>query len=251
MIGYEKKMFGTFGEQILSSIEKKALLSYLNPKLGETVLDLGTGSGRIAEEVVKTGAIVYGIDKDIKVIFQAKRKKIDRKKYELLRVDASRPLPFKKNVFDSAYCIRVLKYITNYADVIIEVQRVLKLNGIFVLEISNVFSWEILLRFSDLFRIKKPYRYKLFRKSEVLKILRENNFEIRESQPLHKLPNIVWRCFGRAAYFIDIIFKRILPEELLSRGIILKCKLKKNKIGEAPRARLKQGLRELEEKKLA
>ena len=228
LLSYEYQTFkSSYGEVLLSSIEEELLLKYLEPKPNDTILDIGTGPGRMATRVIEKGAMVYGIDKNTKMLLQAKKRKINPNKYALIQTDISNPLPFKNSSFDSTYCVRVLKYVPNYGDVIKEASRVLKSEGIFVLEISNVYSWELILRFLDKFRINKPNRYRLFNKSEIIKLLEKHGFEVIETQPLHKLPNPAWRILGTWAYRIDAIFKKILPEQILSRGIIIKSKLKR------------------------
>ena len=228
LVSYEYLAFkSSHGVDLLSAIEEELLLKYLEPKPNDKILDIGTGPGRMAKRVIERGARVWGLDKSFKMLLQAKKKRISPGKYALIHTDISNPLPFKNGSFDSAYCVRVLKYVPNYEGVIKEVSRVLKSEGTFVLEISNKYSWERILRFLDIFRRDKPKRYRLFYKSEIIKLLEKHGFNVIETQALHKLPNPAWRIFGKWAYRVDAILKKILPEQVLSRGIIIKSKLRR------------------------
>ncbi|WP_274364088.1 class I SAM-dependent methyltransferase [Paenibacillus thermotolerans] len=52
----------------------KGVVELLNPKIGEKILDLGCGTGDLANEISKTGATVVGMDLSTQMINSAKEK---------------------------------------------------------------------------------------------------------------------------------------------------------------------------------
>lgn len=226
---YEQRSFGTAGQKTMSRIEIATLVSLLMPPKKGLILDLGTGTGRIAKSVVDQQRIVVGIDISRSALEGAKRKRIPSDKFLLVRGDISK-LPFRKNSFDRIYCVRVLKYIPYPINVLKEVRGLLKPHGEFVLEISNVYAWESLLKIVDKIRINHPYRYSLMKLQNVRQTLEQSRFHIISVNPLHKLPEIVWIKFSKHQRVLDLLvylekfLLRFTPTQLFSRGIIIKCR---------------------------
>ena len=122
--------------------------------------------------------------------------------------DLDTGIPFENGVFDAAFCVRVLKYLSFPAQLIREVFRVLRAPGTFVLEISNWYSWEHVY-----YRLRGHSPWKFFRRDEACEMLKHAGFRLGKSSGLHKVPSPL--------YSIDPILRRLTPEEFLSRGIML------------------------------
>ncbi|MGE7624694.1 class I SAM-dependent methyltransferase [Viridibacillus sp. NPDC096237] len=54
----------------------EGLISFLNPKAGEQILDVGCGTGDLAAQITETGAKVIGIDQSASMNKQAKNSSI-------------------------------------------------------------------------------------------------------------------------------------------------------------------------------
>ncbi len=52
----------------------KGVISLLDPKPGEKILDLGCGTGDLTHEIAMSGASVMGIDQSVTMIQQARKK---------------------------------------------------------------------------------------------------------------------------------------------------------------------------------
>jgi trans-aconitate methyltransferase len=110
----------------------EGILSYLNPKSGETILDLGCGTGDLAKEISLIGATVIGVDSSIEMILSAKSKFPD---IEFHQMDA-RELNFDID-FDAIFSNAVLHWVPEKELVIEKMYSLLKDNGRIVLEFGG------------------------------------------------------------------------------------------------------------------
>lgn len=220
---YEKYTFGTPGGKIISFIEKKSVLRFLDLQFPQVVLDLGSGTGRISQELVKRGTTVVGVDISRPRI-QIAREKTGRNGFLGVVADGQF-LPFKNEVFDRIVCIRVFKYFRNFHLGISEMTRVLKSKGILVIELSNVFGYETFWRLLTFKDLKRPALYNFY---DVRNSLVWSNLTVLESVPLHKIPTKLWINFKSLVAFhflsaAESVLQRLTPTVFLSRGILLKC----------------------------
>jgi ubiquinone/menaquinone biosynthesis C-methylase UbiE len=194
----------------LTRIEEECLLEFLKVGKGDRVLDIGTGSGRLASKVIAIGATVVGLDFTPGALKSA-RDYLPHERFHSVLSDLDVGIPFEDGVFDAAFCVRVLKYLSSPAQLIKEVFRVLRTGGTFVLEFSNLYSWE-----HAYYRLRRQSPWKFFRKGEVCEMLKLAGFRLGESRPLHKVPSPL--------YALDPVMRRLTPEQFLSRGIMLQGK---------------------------
>jgi len=107
------------------------ILSYLNPKSGETILDLGCGTGDLTKEISLTAKVI-GVDSSAEMIATAKSKFPEISFYHM---DA-RKLQFDFQ-FDAIFSNAVLHWITEKEIVIKNMYSLLKDNGRIVLEFGG------------------------------------------------------------------------------------------------------------------
>jgi len=110
----------------------EGILSYLNPKPGETILDLGCGTGDLTKEIFLSGANVVGVDNSADMIAKARTKYPD---IEFQQMDA-RKLKFDTR-FDAIFSNAVLHWIPEKEKVIERMHSLLKENGRIVLEFGG------------------------------------------------------------------------------------------------------------------
>ena len=106
------------------------VLKLLNPKQGETILDLGCGDGNLTLNIAETGAKAYGIDKSESMIAAARKRGIEAE------VGSGETMNFQDQ-FDAVFSNAALHWMTDYQSVINRVHQSLKTNGRFVGELGG------------------------------------------------------------------------------------------------------------------
>lgn len=121
----------TYQEQII----KPNLLRILNVLPGEMFLDVGCGQGFFARQLAAAGAEVLGVDVAGELIKMAKQNGGPNQSYLVL--SAERLAGISDNRFDAAVCVLALQNIKNMPAAILEIARVLKNNGRFLLVLNH------------------------------------------------------------------------------------------------------------------
>lgn len=131
--------------KMIDDIEISILRKYL--KENDSVLEVGCGTGLILSKVVKFVVNGIGIDISENMLKIAKNKGLN------VFYGNGEEIPFSDNQFDVVYSFKVLPHIKNIENVLNEIKRVTKPNGIILLEFYNKYSMRTLIKF-----IKKPQK---------------------------------------------------------------------------------------------
>lgn len=120
-------------EYINSIISKKLT----NRSEDNIILDVGCGGGYLSEELAKTNLDVIGLDPSNESIesaqMHAEQEGLDIKYF----VGYGEKLPFESNSFDFVCCCDVLEHVKDFGNIIKEISRVLKNNGIIFYDTIN------------------------------------------------------------------------------------------------------------------
>lgn len=110
-------------------------LSYSFVNLGDSVLDIGIGTGLGSVLFHKAGLHVYGIDVSTEMLDACRSKGFaaDLKKHDL----TVKPYPYGEATLDHAVCLGVLNFFKYLEIVFGEVARILRDNGIFVFVVGD------------------------------------------------------------------------------------------------------------------
>lgn len=221
---YDKSAFNrSRGLELVDSLEKSFVERVLRKNNREEIyIDLGIGTGRFSEILLKKGKKVKGLDFSKEMIEVARRKlkaflKSGEIGFELH--DLNKPLPYSDNTFDGAVCIRVIKYVKHWGKLIGEINRVLKPEGVLILEISNRYSVQSI---SSLYT-----NYFTFSPGYVELILKENGFRIENKGYGFKLPLFFYsktnsKSMLKRIQLIEDLLSNLLGS-FLSRNIIYYC----------------------------
>ncbi len=187
---YEKEVFGTPGGIIVSKKELIAMLESLKPQKHWKILDIGTGTGRIAREILLQEVDLTGVDLNLPRIMTSVRNKrlikTPNPDYKLINADGQF-LPFKDSSFDAITCLRTLKYFPNCMLGIREISRVLKSGGKLVLSVSNLYSIDFVLKQMGMLAYDK-----LFTFNEIKKMLNLNGLKVISAIPMNKVHPKIW-----------------------------------------------------------
>ncbi len=156
------------------------LIKILNPKKGEIILDLGCGSGQLANEISKSGAEVIGIDSSNEMIAEVKTK------YPNLQFFVKNASNFQfKKPFDTIFSNAVLHWVIDGENAILSMNKNLKIGGRIVVEFGGKGNVKTIIR-----SVKKTLNERGYMKnsntqiwyfpsiSEYTSILEKNGFEV-------------------------------------------------------------------------
>ena len=108
------------------------LIELLAPQAGESILDLGCGTGQLTNKIATTGAKVIGIDRSEDMIVKAKQN------YPQLKFEVADATNFQvKQPLDAVFSNAVLHWIKQPEAVIKCIQQALKPGGRFVAEFGG------------------------------------------------------------------------------------------------------------------
>ncbi|MBM3282936.1 glycosyltransferase [Candidatus Gottesmanbacteria bacterium] len=239
---YERRMFDSVGGKYVSSKEVSLAKRMLCPRENDYILDVGTGSGRFAREIVMSSkARVMGIDPDRKILREGEMLRSifltgeENKRYKCILHDGHR-LPFADGEFSKVFSFRSLKYYRDPWRGIDEMIRVLRADGELVLEITSNLSWESLVNLflskAESKRERKvthfwEKRMRSFNLHAVKNYLSARNMILIEEKPLHKIPPRLFtklnnQLTNRVLDVLDKILIKTTPNFLFSKSIILK-----------------------------
>lgn len=99
---------------------------------GETIIDLGIGTGLAAELFRKAGLEVTGMDSDPEMLAACRAKGFT----DLTRHDLTEaPYPFAAHCFAHAVCVGVLGFLRDPSPVFVETARLLRRGGLFAFDV--------------------------------------------------------------------------------------------------------------------
>ncbi|APC97385.1 class I SAM-dependent methyltransferase [Francisella frigiditurris] len=110
------------------------VIELLAPKFNEIILDLGCGTGRLANTIAESGAKVTGVDYSLDMVNRAKKLYPN---IDFHVADAQQSLDFSENSFDAVFSNAALHWMIDAESVIKNVAKVLKPNGRFVFEMGG------------------------------------------------------------------------------------------------------------------
>lgn len=115
--------------------EVRRLIPVNFSKKKSNILDVGSASGWFLSQIANLfpNATCYGIDIHKKAITYGKRIYPTLK----LRVSNAERLPYKNNFFDIVVCTSVLEHVHNPEKVLLEIKRVMKKNGMAIIELDT------------------------------------------------------------------------------------------------------------------
>jgi predicted TPR repeat methyltransferase len=158
---------------------------------GQSVLDLGIGTGLAAVLLRKAGLTVHGLDLDEDMLGVCRWKGFENlKRHDL----TTRPYPYATESFDHVVCVGVLPFLPGPLPVFGEATRVLRAGGAFVFMVLDRAEDETFELVLGPTHTKTDQSVTMYRHSgrQVAQWLEQSELE-----PLRSLPFTVYRDSGR------------------------------------------------------
>ena len=187
---YESWYHSPHGRAIDRSIEQ-LILTLLDPRPGERVLDIGCGAGNHLITFSGLGLNVSGIDASAHMIHKAKERLGHRC---TLRIGMAEDLPFDDNEFDLAVMINTLEFLDNPLLALREAGRVA--NKKVFIGVINSLSWNGLVK-----RVQGYFGDQLFGHSRFYNLWQLKSF----LRAAYGHTPVSWACIKKRPSYVDEI----------------------------------------------
>ena len=200
------------------------------------ILDVGVGTGSKIEWLTERND-VYGLEINESAILKSKERGI-----KVIKADIEKKFPFDDKFFDLVICSQVLEHLVQPQNTMQEINRVLKTEGIFVVDVPNHFGLlsglHIMRGGGDLYRDHRGYwkdreffewncpHIRFYTYNGFRHFLKINRFEILEdfSDKVH----LYWSVSVVSLLFkklrVHWLFKKFYSPRLFSSSYIFKCR---------------------------
>jgi ubiquinone/menaquinone biosynthesis C-methylase UbiE len=175
---------------IRTSLTEK-LIEMLTLKGGELILDLATGTGRVARPLSKqlNGGKIIGVDQALAMLDVGHQHEDPIPHYAQSAGEADK-LPFKTNTFDRAFVSFSLHHFGNASGVVGEVLRVLKNSGRFVVldpiieEAKDSIDIQLEAKINQVFRRTHGDEFRFHTASSIQRLLTKAGYRVPRSNVL-------------------------------------------------------------------
>lgn len=195
----------TNGLEIVNYDEMNILNKWLKnfPAEGKIVLDLGSGTGRVLENLLnyKTKKI-YALDKSdamLNFLGRIYTKETKDSKVEAIN-STSDKIPLNNNSIDLVTAFHLFKHLSVIKPTLSQVNKVLKPGGYFIFDILNANS---LIKFN-------PGDCYILSEDQIKSLLEKQGFNVKDMINIHPLGETVYSFFGKSLSIFLKIFETIL-----------------------------------------
>jgi len=140
-------------------------------RMGLSILDVGCGSGTLLGLLKRRGFRAKGIDSSAEAAKIAKAEN----GVEVI-VGSLEEAHFPDQSFDVVTLFHVMEHVTNPRHVLVEVTRVLKPDGVVVLQVPNIESWQFKIFGAKWYGLDIPRHVIDYSRNSMLKLLNDSGF---------------------------------------------------------------------------
>ena len=214
---FDEQRFGGAVGELLAERQAEVLTSFGGDLRNQRVVDVGTGTGRVARVFAAAGAHVTGVDASEAMLAVAARRAADRHdglSITFLRGDAH-ALDFPDRSFDVAVSVRVLMHTPQWRVALAELCRVA--DRLVIIDFPSARSAALLqsaARRAARACGAQTEAYRVFTDSQIARALAQSGFRVRAAHRQFALPIALHKAIGSARFTIAV-------ERLLRRtGIV-------------------------------
>jgi SAM-dependent methyltransferase len=173
-------------------------LDLLGLKAGNRLLDVGCGTGRHVIEACRRDCYVVGVDRD-----EAELRRLQLFGYCLateggmrgrgaLVVGDAMKLPFADGAFDRVICTEVFEHVPDDGLLMGELARLVRPGGTIAVSVPDTAAEAILWRIASLRKRPPGEHLRIYRRSEVARLLQSNGFAVYARRYRHSLESPYW-----------------------------------------------------------
>ncbi len=206
----------------------------LNLEDGDRILDLGCGEGRHAISAYLVENVVsVAVDlspKDLRTArerFAQFSEPDNLKKSLVISVANAERLPFDDETFDKVICSEVLEHIHSYKQVILEINRVLKINGVAAISVPRFFPEWVCWQLSDAYHEVEGGHVRIFLANKLRKEIESTGLIYYSKHHAHSLhvpywwlKCMFWREDGKPNARIVDWYQKFLEWDLMKQPFI-------------------------------
>jgi len=159
--------------------QKPWFTDYISKK--DVVLDLGCGNGQNAVKAAKIAKKLIGVELDRALLRIAKETVIVKKlpNVNFVKADLEKKLKYKNNSFDKIIFLDVLEHLANRDQILGEIKRILKSDGLLFLGVpNNETSWKKIQRSVGVCSYSDPDHKIEYSENQIRRYLKKHKFEI-------------------------------------------------------------------------
>ncbi|MGH9374357.1 MAG: class I SAM-dependent methyltransferase [Vicinamibacterales bacterium] len=186
--------------RMLADTQEQVITSFLAPLDGQTVLDVGTGTGRAAIALARRGAVVTGLDASVEMLAVAERRASDAGARVTFVEGDAHALGFPSCSFDAVVCLRVLMHMPDWRRSLRELCRVARQRVVLDYPaVSSAASLQAIGRHVAHRLGARVEAYRVFSDRSFRAALRENGFRLLNSHRQFVLPIAFHKKLGSAS----------------------------------------------------
>jgi ubiquinone biosynthesis O-methyltransferase len=220
------KIAGNLIVEYEQKVRSQMVVSMIEAKPGELILDAGCGNARDLIQLAKKGCKCIGVDFSADMIEEA-RKELLKNHIESAEVEVGdlNCLRFDDAMFDKVYASEVLEHIPDCNRAVSEMARVLRPGGRLVVTTPNRHSWYGFDRYiicDKILRIKSHHPYDAWKTfDEISFVLNNNGLEIANCAGIcyipgslvpYRLPKIMAKPLVRLVSLLEPWLSRTFPK---------------------------------------
>lgn len=197
---FDAKRFGGPIGRLIAESQERVLTDFLAPIEGRRILDVGTGTGRAAIVLAKSGGVVTGVDASDEMLSVGRRRATDAKVTVTFdRGDAHR-LAYGDRAFDDVVCLRVLMHTPGWRASLGELCRVARERVVFDYPaFASAAAIQAVVRKVAHAAGARVEAYRVFRDRSVDAVLEANGFRVRTRHRQFVLPIALHKRLGSLA----------------------------------------------------
>jgi 2-polyprenyl-3-methyl-5-hydroxy-6-metoxy-1,4-benzoquinol methylase len=220
---FDQTRFGGAVGQLVGAREAEAIARFAGPTAGCTILDVGTGTGRIAMFLAGSGASVTGLDASEEMLKVGRERAVAQHAAVHFVVGDAHALNFPDRSFDVVVSSRLLMHTPRWRVCVKEMCRVARHRV--VVDYPSARSLALL---QSLYRranyalggsTRQPYR--VFLDRELASAFQENGFRLQSKERHFVLPVGLYKLFGsaHAAEVSEAVLRRVGLARMLASPV--------------------------------